>query len=86
MHESGNRLDVLKQSEALARRSYEISLARFENGDITAQQLADAQDQLTTAQQKDLTAYIQYQLAVADLKRQTLYDFEKGQSLVEQSP
>ena len=80
--EAGNRVDVLRQSGDLARRSYDISLARFENGDITAQQLADAQDRLTRAEQAHLNAYIQYQLAVADLKRQTLYDFETGRSLI----
>ncbi len=43
---------------------------------------------LTHSRQAYLDAYIQYQLAVADLKRQTLYDFENERSLVveESSP
>ena len=81
MREARSRLDVLKQSEEVARRSYEIDLARFENGNITAQELTQTRDGLTRAQQAYLEAYIQYQVAVADLKRQTLYDFEIGESL-----
>jgi len=85
-HETRNRLKALKKSEQVAQRSYEISLARFDNGDITSQELALDRDRLTQARLAYLDAYIQYQLAVADLKRQTLYDFEKNRSLVEESP
>lgn len=80
--EARGRIDVLRQSEDVAVRSYEITLARFDNGDITSQELALDRDRLTEARTAYLNAYIQYQLAVADLKRQTLYDFESGQSLI----
>jgi outer membrane protein TolC len=83
LYEARNRLDVLKQSEDVASRSYDISLARFDNGDITSQELALDRDRLTQARTAYLEAYIQYQLAVADLKRQTLYDFENNRSLLE---
>lgn len=83
LRETQNRLDVLKQSEDVARRSYDITLARFDNGDITSQELALDRDRLTQARTAYLEAYIQYQLAAADLKRQTLYDFENNRSLVE---
>lgn len=84
LHESKSRLTVLKQSEQVAQRGYEIDLARFENGDIVAQDLTRTRDDLIQAQQTYLEAYIQYQLAIADLKRQTLYDFENNKSLVEE--
>ena len=83
LRSSRNRLDVLEKNEEVAQRSYEISLARFDNGDITSQDLASDRDRLTQARSAYLGAYIQYQLAVADLKRQTLYDFERDRSLVE---
>lgn len=84
LRETQSRLDVLKQSEAVAQRGYEIDLARFENGDIVAQDLTRTRDDLTQARQNYLSAYIQYQLAIADLKRQTLYDFENNKSLAEE--
>ena len=65
----------------MALRGYEISRTRFDNGDITSQDLALDRDRLTRARQDYLNAYISYQLSVADLKRNTLYDWEKGRSL-----
>jgi outer membrane protein TolC len=85
LRETRGRLDVLTRSEEVALRSFEISQAQFDNGDITSQELAENRDRLTTARQNYLAAYIDYQLSVADLKRNTLYDFEKGHSLVKDS-
>ncbi|MFQ5633654.1 MAG: TolC family protein, partial [bacterium] len=82
--EARNRLEVLEKSQRVAERSYEISLARFDNGDITTQDLALDRDRLTQARSTFLIAYIDYQVAVADLKRKTLYDFEKNVSLVKE--
>lgn len=84
LRESQSRLDVLRRSEDVAKRTYEINLARFENGNITAQDLTQTRDGLTQARQNYLSAYIQYQIAIADLKRQTLYDFENNKSLAEE--
>ena len=83
VRETLNRLDVLKRTEEVALRGYEISQSRFENGDITSQELALDRERLTQARQYFLEAYINYQLAVADLKRNTLYDWERERSLVE---
>ena len=82
LRETRARLDALKRSEEVALRGFEISQARFDNRDITSQELALDRDRLTRARQAYLDAYIDYQLAVADLKRQTLYDWEKDRSLV----
>lgn len=81
VREAENRLEVLGKSQNVAERSHEISLARFDNGDITAQDLALDRSRLTQARSTYLNAYIDYQTAVADLKRKTLYDFELNRSL-----
>lgn len=83
LREARDRLEVLKKSEDVALRSYEIDRFRFENGDISAQDLTRTWDDLTQSRQAYLVAYIQYQLAVADLKRRTYYDFEEDRSLVD---
>lgn len=85
LREARGRLEVLQRSADVGRRSYDISLARFDNGDITSQELALDRQRLTQARQAFLDAFIQYQLALADLKRQTLYDFENDRSLVEET-
>lgn len=82
LREARRRLDVLRRSEEVAERGYEISRARFENGEITSQEFALDRERLTGARQSTLEAFIQLQLASADLKRQTLYDFEAKSSLV----
>jgi outer membrane protein TolC len=82
VREAESRVGVLEKSQKLAERSYEISLARFDNGDITAQELALDRNRLTQSRSAYLEAYIDYQTAVADLKRKTLYDFENNRSLV----
>jgi len=76
------RLEVLERSLDVASRSYDISQQRFEGGEITSLVLADDRDRLVAARRSYLEAFISYRLAVADLRRQTLYDFEVERSLV----
>ena len=68
----------------LAGKSIEISVQRFANGDITSQELALDRDRLTQARMAYLDAFISYQLAGADLRRQTLYDFEAGRTMIDE--
>jgi len=83
LRESRARLGALERSVEVARRGLDISLQRFANGDITSQELALDRDRLTRVRQSYLDAFIQYQLAGADLQRQTLYDFQHDRPLVE---
>lgn len=83
LRDARQQLEVLARSEEVAQRSYDISLARFENGEITTTELALDRDRLTQAKLAYLDAYIAFQLASADLERQTLYDFAEGRSLVD---
>ncbi len=83
--DSENRLNILKISQDVAQKSYDISKGRFDNGDITSQELARDQDALTNAQLSYLTAFITYQRNVADLKRKTMWDFEKNESYLKDS-
>ncbi len=82
MRETWNRVSMLSQSTEVSRRSFEINLQRFENGDITSTELARASEQLSQSNLSYLAALIEYKLALADLRRKTLYDFESGRSLI----
>jgi outer membrane protein TolC len=77
------RVDVLQRSLEVAERSFAISQQRFEAGDITSQDLASDRDRLVQTRRSLLDAIVAYRLAVADLRRQTLYDFTVGRSLVD---
>ena len=78
--ETKNRLNIHERNQEVSQRSYEISRMRFENGDITSQDLAREQERLADSQITYLDAFIAYQLAIADLKRKTLWDFENNHS------
>ena len=79
VEEAKNRLEIHEKNEQLARKLYEISQMRFEHGGITSQELGMEQAKLTESQLGYLGAYITYQLALADLKRKTLWDFKENQ-------
>ena len=72
-----DRLEILRKRQDIAQRAYDISVERFNNGDITSQELANNNIRLSTAKLAYLNAYISYKLAVEDLKRKILWDFEK---------
>ncbi len=73
------RLEITQRSEELAEKSYKISLLKFENGDLSSQDLALEQNRLTQARTNSLNAIIDYKQALADLRRKTLWDFEKDE-------
>ena len=73
------RTEVLSKSVELAQKSYNISLSRFQAGTITSFDLSQMQLRLTDAQINSLNALIDYKIALADLTRKTLHNFEDTQ-------
>ena len=71
-----NRLQLLERTVSVAEKSFGITLSRYTDGDINAQDLALERTRLTTAQRNHLDAFISYKLQIADLIRKTFYDFE----------
>ena len=72
------RINITQRSEELAEKTYRISLLKFENGDLSTQDLALEQNRLTQAKVNSLNAIIDYKQALSDLRRKTLWDFEKN--------
>jgi len=86
VRESHEQIGIHEKNLDVARRSYKISRLRFENGDISSQELAVERNQLAGVQLEYLDAYIAYQMAINDLKRKTMWDFEQNRSyLIERS-
>ena len=73
------RLQLLEKNVAIAEKSFAITLQRFTDGDIDSQTLALERNRLNSAYRNHLSAYIAYQLSLADIMRKTLYDFEKNE-------
>ncbi len=76
---AADRVEVLNKAKDVARRAYDITLARFRVGNVTSNELTQAQDRLTNAQLNALEALLEYRINLADLMRRTFYDFEKKQ-------
>lgn len=72
------RLQLLEKNIEVAEKSFEITRARYADGDIDSQALALERDRLNNAYTTHLSAYITYQLKLADLMRNTFYDFVNG--------
>ena len=72
------RLQLLEKNLALAEKSFDITRQRFADGDIDSQTLALERNRLNGAYRNHLSAYIDYQLSLADLLRKTLHDYRPG--------
>lgn len=81
VHEAEKRFRINQKNKDNAANSYRIARLRFENGDLSGQELATEQERLSQVQLAFINAYITYQLALADLKRRTMWDFENNKSL-----
>ncbi len=84
LNSSLRRLQLLEKNVLLAEKSFNISRARFSDGDIDSQSLALDRTRLNAAYQSHLDSYISYKLLLADIMRKTFYDFENGQPIVQQ--
>jgi outer membrane protein len=73
------RLVIQQQNVQVALTSYDFTQKRYARGEITVTELATAQDQLSQTQINLLNAQIAFELAKADLKEITLWDWETNQ-------
>lgn len=79
IHLAHSRARLLEKSAVVAQKGYDISLQRFRTGSINRNELSQAQQRLTSARMNALNALIEYRLGLADLRRKTLWDFEKNE-------
>lgn len=80
VYEAEKRYRINQRNREAVQESYRISQLRFENGDLTSQELFIEQERLSQIQLSYIESYITYRLSVADLNRKTMYDFEHNRS------
>lgn len=80
VNEAEKRFRINQRNREVVIKSYRISQLRFENGDMTSQELSIEQERLSQVQLSYIGSYITYRLSVADLNRKTMYDFENERS------
>jgi outer membrane protein TolC len=76
-----NQIEIARQNVTNAQLTYELNLEKYENGDLTGMDLNIYQNQLSEKQLSLTNAIISYKLELLNLKIQTLYDFEKEESV-----
>lgn len=76
------QIDIEKQNQRNAELAYEISLEKYENGDLTSMDLNLYQSQLSNRKLSMAQAQIHYKLEMLNLKIATLYDFEKQKQIL----
>ena len=69
LQEASNRLEILERSKSLAEKSYYLGLDKFKNNEISSQDLILSLEQLINSHESFLNAFIDFQLAKAQLKR-----------------
>ncbi len=77
-----NQIDIAEQSQKNAQLTYEINLERYENGDLTSMDLNLFQNQLSQKKFAYIQALINYKIELLNMKIQSLYDFEKNESVL----
>ena len=75
------RLQILEKSVVVAEKSFEITQQRYADGDIDSQDMTLERNRLNSAYTSQLDAYINYQLSITDLTRQTFYDFKTNKPI-----
>jgi outer membrane protein TolC len=80
VEESKKQLFIKQHTQEMAQKNYKVFQMRYENGDISGQNLAIERERLSNIQLEYLDSYIAYQLATTDLKRKTMYDFKYNRS------
>lgn len=80
VYEAEKRFRINRRNQEVAIESYRISEMRFENGDMTSQELSIEQERLSQVQLAFIESYITYKISVANLNRKTMFDFENNRS------
>jgi outer membrane protein TolC len=75
-------IELARRRVESARKTYEINLEKYQNGDLTSQLLGDYRQSLSNARLSEIRSLINYKLALLDLKIKSLWDFESDQAVV----
>ncbi|MEE9441890.1 MAG: TolC family protein [candidate division Zixibacteria bacterium] len=76
------QIEIAEKNVVNARRTYEINLERYRNGDLSSKDIEFYQNQLSREQLNEIAALINYQVALLDLKIRSLWDFSKNQPVI----
>jgi len=76
-----DRMEITKLSDEVADKRYEISLRRYQNGNVTITDLNIAQQEKDQNRRAFIQSLRDYWTAYYELRQLTLFDFEEGRLL-----
>lgn len=77
------QIEIAEKNVENARRTYDINLERYRNGDLSSKDIAFYQNQLSQQQLNEVVALIGYRTAILDLKIRSLWDYENNRPALE---
>jgi outer membrane protein TolC len=77
------QIEIAEKNTKNAQLTYEINLERYKSGDLSSKDMQFYQQQLSTQKLNEVSALINYKLALLDIKIRSLWDFDKNVSIVE---
>lgn len=81
-----HQIEIARQNVRNAQLTYDINLERYKNGDLTSMDLNLFQTQLSQRKMALVDALIDYKIELLNMKIQSLWDFEKDQSVLPEEP
>jgi outer membrane protein len=79
------QIEIARQSVRNAQLTYDISMERYKNGEISSKELGEIQTQLSQAKVNRASALIEYKLLLLELKINSLWDFQRNCSAIERT-
>ena len=76
------QIEIAKQNVLNAQLTYDLSLEKYRNGDLTGMEMSQFQTQLSSKKISLVQAMINYKIELLNIKILTLYDFEAARSIM----
>jgi outer membrane protein len=77
------QIEIAEKNTKNAQLTYDINLERYKNGDLSSKDMQFYQLQLSTQKLNEVSALINYKLALLDIKIRSLWDFDANISIVD---
>jgi outer membrane protein TolC len=79
------QIEIAEKNTKNAQLTYDINLERYKSGDLSSKDMQFYQLQLSQQKLNEVSALINYRLALLDIKIRSLFDFENRISIVGKS-
>jgi len=76
------QIEIAEKNTLNAQLPYDINFERYKNGALSSKDMQFYQQQLSTMKLAEVSALINYKLALLDIKIRSLWDFENNVAVI----